>query len=59
MLRFKDTVELIYQTEKSIEEADGEDRHTKEYVEHLKRLLKAYVIEHRKAATRENEWPIR
>lgn len=59
MLSYEKTVEAIYALEESIKRAEGDDVHTKEYVEHNKRLLAAMIKEHRRAAARENEYAIR
>ena len=61
MLKFDDTVALIYSTERSIRDAEAyENNHEqKEYAEHLKNLLKLYIKEHRQAAEREGKYAIR
>ena len=61
MLRYNETYGRILSYERSIRDAEKEvvragNETQKEYAEHLKRLLAAYIIEHRKAARREQEY---
>ena len=61
MLKYKETLNAIISIEKSIrdlEEIECSGEQT-EYVLHLKRLLRHYIVEHRKAAERENQYALR
>ena len=60
MLTYQDTIYQILELEKRIKNAEkSEDEHIKQYAEHNRRLLKAMIIEHRKAARRAKEYALR
>lgn len=61
MLKYKDSLDLIYETEKAITLAESfEDNHEQqELAKHLRNLLKAYIREHRLAAEREGQYAMR
>ena len=62
MLKYKETTEKIWEIEKTIEKiekAESISMEQAEYLKHLRRLLGAYYLEHRKAARKDNEYAIR
>ena len=60
MLTYQDTIYQILALEKRIKKAEqSEAQNTRAYAEHSKHLLKAMIIEHRKAAKREKEYEMR
>ena len=60
MLAYQDTIYQILALEKRIKNAArSEEKHLQEYAEHNRRLLEAMILEHRKAARRENEYAMR
>lgn len=61
MLTYKETLEAINEMERSIKDVEEKEcsGEQAEYAVHLRRLLKHYIIEHRKAAERENQYAMR
>ena len=60
MLTYQDTLYQILALEKRIKTAEKSgDKTMHEYAEHSRRLLEGMIIEHRKAAIREKEYPMR
>lgn len=64
MLTYNETMRMILSLERSIKGAEAEYERggsidQKDYAEHCKRLLKAYIIEHRKVAKRDGEYSMR
>lgn len=61
MLTYKETLEAITGIERSIKDVEEKECSGEqlEYAVHLRRLLKHYIIEHRKAAERENQYAMR
>lgn len=62
MLTYTESMNKIWEIEKQIKRLTSTDyisEEQREYLKHLERLLKAYTIEHRKVAKKENEYAIR
>ena len=61
MLTYKETLETIVEIEKAIKNTEENESSEEqlEYAVHLRRLLKHYIVEHRKAAEREKEYAMR
>lgn len=61
MLTYKETLETIVEIEKAIKNTEENESSEEqlEYAAHLRRLLKHYIVEHRKAAEREKEYAMR
>ena len=62
MLTFKETLDKIYELEKTIEEVKARadiSIEQKQYVVHCERLLNQYIIEHRKVAKRDGKYSMR
>ena len=64
MLTYNETMGMILSLERSIKNAEAEYERSgsidqKDYAEHCKRLLAAYIVEHRKAARKDGEYSMR
>lgn len=60
MLRYNETMRMIFSLERSIKDSEKkESLDQRDYAQHCKRMLAAYIVEHRKAARREGEYAIR
>lgn len=62
MMTYKETLDKIYELEKTIEEARSRAEGSidqEHFMVHCERLLKHYIVEHRKAAKRDGEYAMR
>ena len=62
MMTYKETLDKIYELEKTIEEARSRAEGSidqEQFAVHCERLLKHYIEEHRKAAKRDGEYAMR
>lgn len=59
MLKYNETLRMVFSLERSIRDTEKSPAGDKDYAEHCKRLLEGYIIEHRKAARREGLHAIR
>ena len=62
MLKYQETTEKIWEIEKTIKKLESMESismEQREYLKHLRRLLGAYYLEHRKAARKDDEYAIR
>ena len=62
MLGYQETLDKIWELEKTIKDLESSEyisEEQSEYLKHCKRVLGAYYLEHRKAARKEKDYAMR